>query len=66
MAFSKHMWMWGLALPLALASYAIPATNLLGHAIVIGAVIMTATAAMQPLPVARRSGLGRRYDGEHE
>jgi len=59
--------MWAIALPLALGSYTFLAANIIGHAVLIGALSITiatlTTAAVKPTVFVR--GSGRRKDGEH-
>jgi hypothetical protein len=61
-------WMWAIAFSVAMGSYAFLPASLIGHAVLIAAVVVTVatytTAATKP--GVFRSGSGRRRDGEHE
>ncbi len=61
-------WMWAIAFSVAIGSYTFLAASLLGHAVLIAAVVVTVatytTAAVKP--EVFRTGSGRRRDGEHE
>jgi hypothetical protein len=61
-------WMWAVAFSVAMGSYAFLPASLIGHAVLIAAVVVTVatytTAATKP--EVFRSGSGRRRDGEHE
>jgi hypothetical protein len=61
-------WMWAIAFSVAIGSYAFLPASLVGHAVLIAAVVVTVatytTAATKP--EVFRSGSGRRRDGEHE
>ncbi|MGI9521781.1 MAG: hypothetical protein ACR2PG_09070 [Hyphomicrobiaceae bacterium] len=71
---TRHMilqllgWMWAVAFAVAIGSYAMLPASLIGHAVLIAAVTITAatytTAATKPELFT--SGLGRRRDGEHD
>ncbi len=70
---TRHMtlqvlgWMWAISFAIAIGSYTILAASLIGHAVLIGALAITAatyaTAANRPEVFLARSG--RRRDGEH-
>ena len=59
--------MWALTFSIALGSYTVFAVNIIGHAVLIGAVAITAAtygvAAKRPTLFLTR--FGRRLDGEH-
>jgi hypothetical protein len=61
-------WMWAIAFSVAMGSCAFLPASLIGHAVLIAAVVVTVatytTAATKP--EVFRSGSGRRRDGEHE
>jgi hypothetical protein len=60
--------MWAISFSIALGSYTIFAATVIGHAVLIGALAITAatytTASVRPEVFLSRSG--RRADGEHE
>lgn len=70
---TRHMilqilaWMWAISFSLAIGSYTVLATSVVGHTALIAAIAVTVgtytTAATNPLVFT--SGLGRRWDGEH-
>ncbi len=71
---TRHMilqilgWMWAVAFSVAIGSYAMLPSSLIGHAVLIGAAAITAatytTASIKP--ALFKAGSGRRHNGEHE
>jgi hypothetical protein len=70
---TRHMvlqllgWMWALAFSIALGSYTVFAVSVIGHAVLIGAVAITAATygVAAKRPNLFLMGFGRRLDGEH-
>ncbi len=60
--------MWAVSFSLAIGSYTFLAASVVGHTVLIGALVITvavlSTAARKPAVFARISG--RRHDGEHD